>query len=213
MRPAGAKWGSPPHSLGPRGRVHRLSVVKALCTALFVAAVAAPASGRAGDTIYAYADERGSWHFTDVPDDPRYRAVGGPAPAAQRPYEELIEATARSLGVDAALVHAVIGVESAYDARAVSKRGAAGLMQLMPPTAARFGVTDPFDPAQNIRGGTQYLQELLRRFGNDLELALAAYNAGEGAVERYGRKMPPYPETIAYVPRVLRAYVQRAAGR
>jgi soluble lytic murein transglycosylase-like protein len=107
----------------------------------------------------------------------------------------------------------VIGVESAYDARAVSKRGAAGLMQLMPPTAARFGVTDPFDPVQNIRGGTQYLQELLRRFGNDVELALAAYNAGEAAVERYGRKVPPYPETIAYVPRVLRAYVQGAAGR
>jgi soluble lytic murein transglycosylase-like protein len=198
-------------------------VLKALCTALAAVAAAAPASGRAGDTLYAYVDERGSWHFTDVPDDPRYRPLGerptasyeAPrAPAvARRPYDQLIDATARSLGVDAALVHAVIAVESAYDARAVSKRGAAGLMQLMPPTAARYRVTDPFDPAQNIRGGTQYLGELLRRFGNDVELALAAYNAGEEAVERHGRRIPPYPETLAYVPRVLRAYVQRPAGR
>jgi soluble lytic murein transglycosylase-like protein len=104
------------------------------------------------------------------------------------------------------LLHAVISVESGYNARAVSKRGAAGLMQLMPETARRFGVADVFDPADNVRAGAQYLIALLKLFDNDLRLALAAYNAGEGAVIKYGRRIPPYRETAAYVPRVVGFY-------
>jgi soluble lytic murein transglycosylase-like protein len=101
------------------------------------------------------------------------------------------------------LLHAVIAVESGYDARAVSSKGALGLMQLMPATARRFGVADAFDPQQNLAGGAAYLKWLLDRFGGDLELTLAAYNAGEGAVARAGHRVPPFAETRAYVPRVL----------
>jgi len=171
----------------------------------------------AQSTIYAYSDERGVLHLTDAPDDGRYRALGEPEAAspaktskAVRPYEALIDRTARAYGLDPALVHAVVSVESGYDARAVSKRGAAGLMQLMAPTAARYGVSDRLDPSQNLRAGTQHLRELLELFANDLELALAAYNAGVQAVERHGRRIPPYAETQSYVPRVLRAYAKRA---
>jgi len=90
--------------------------------------------------------------------------------------------------------------------KAVSKRGASGLMQLMPETAKRYGVADIFDPKQNIRAGAQYLRDLLKMFNNDLRLVLAAYNAGEKAVVRHGSKIPPYPETAAYVPKVLAFY-------
>jgi soluble lytic murein transglycosylase-like protein len=191
-------------------------MAKALALALVLMAGASAATCCAAPTIYVYADERGVLHLSDVPDDARYRPLGGPEQPAQkaaapRPYQALIDEAAQAYGVDPALVHAVISVESAYNARAVSKRGAAGLMQLMAKTAARYGVADIFDPAQNVRAGTQHLQELLALFGNDVELALAAYNAGVQAVERHGRKIPPYPETLQYVPRVLRAYSQRLA--
>jgi len=111
-----------------------------------------------------------------------------------------------------ALVHAVVRAESAYRADAVSSKGAVGLMQLMPATAERFGVTNPRDPAQNLRGGTTYLRELLEMFDNDLQLALAAYNAGENAVMRYGNKIPPYPETQGYVRKVIRFYQAMGAS-
>jgi soluble lytic murein transglycosylase-like protein len=104
------------------------------------------------------------------------------------------------------LVRAVIVVESAFNPRALSKRGAQGLMQLRPSTARRYGVSDAFDPEQNIMAGAHYLRDLMARFGNDLELALAAYNAGEDAVERYGRSIPPFSETRLYVPNVMRVY-------
>jgi soluble lytic murein transglycosylase-like protein len=100
----------------------------------------------------------------------------------------------------------VIAVESGFNSRALSKAGAVGLMQLMPATALRFGVSDPYDPLQNVRAGAQYLRFLIDRFGNDLSLALAAYNAGEQAVDRNGGQIPPYSETQAYVPRVLKIY-------
>jgi len=108
--------------------------------------------------------------------------------------------------IDASLLRAVIVVESAFDERAVSSRGARGLMQLTPATAVRFGVHDAFNPRQNVRAGAHYLRFLLDRYDNDLELVLAAYNAGEDAVDRYGRAVPPYKETRAYVPRVMRVY-------
>ncbi len=117
----------------------------------------------------------------------------------------LVERLAPQNGLEIKLVFAVIAAESAFDARAVSPRNAQGLMQLMPETAARFGVRDPFDAEDNIRGGTIYLHALLQQFGGNLDLALAAYNAGEGAVAAYGA-VPPFDETVDYVGRVKRLY-------
>ena len=117
---------------------------------------------------------------------------------------------AQEVDVSPHLLHAVIAVESAYDARAVSPKGAQGLMQLMPATSQRFGVTDPFDPHENVRGGARYLKTLLAQFNGDLQLTLAAYNAGENAVVRYGNRVPPFAETQKYVPKVI-ARMQRAA--
>ena len=119
-------------------------------------------------------------------------------------FAPLVAEAARAYQIDAALLHAVISAESGYNPAAVSYKGAVGLMQLMPETAQRYGVKDSFDPAQNIRGGAQYLGYLLQRFGNNLELALAAYNAGENAVIRHGYSIPPYRETLGYVPKVLK---------
>lgn len=126
-------------------------------------------------------------------------------------YRALVQDAARTYEVEAALLHAVISVESRYNPRAVSKKGASGLMQLMPETAKRYGVANIFDPAQNIRAGAQYLHDLLKMFNNDLRLALAAYNAGENVVARYG-KVPPYQETAAYVPKVLAFYKKLGAS-
>ena len=117
-------------------------------------------------------------------------------------YDELIEQEARRSNLDASFVSALIRAESNYEPRAVSRKGARGLMQLMPATARRLSVRKPFDPASNVRGGVQYLRELVDRFGPRPDLVLAAYNAGEGAVETYGG-VPPYRETIAYVNRIL----------
>ncbi len=112
-----------------------------------------------------------------------------------------IREAAKAYGVDEAIVRAVIHAESAYRVNALSHKGAQGLMQLIPATASRFGVLDPLDPAQNIKGGVQYLAWLLKRYSDNLTLAAAAYNAGEGAVDRYGG-VPPYVETQRYVARV-----------
>jgi soluble lytic murein transglycosylase-like protein len=117
-------------------------------------------------------------------------------------YDRVIEAEARRYNVDAALVSALIRAESNYEPYAVSRKGARGLMQLMPATARRLDVRRPFDAAANVRGGVRYLRELLERFDQKPELVLAAYNAGEGAVESYGG-VPPYRETVGYVKRIL----------
>ena len=118
-------------------------------------------------------------------------------------YDDLIEREARRSNIDASFVSALIRAESNYEPRAVSRKGARGLMQLMPATARRLSVSKPFDPASNVRGGVRYLRELVDRFGPHPELILAAYNAGEGAVEAYGG-VPPYRETVAYVNRILK---------
>jgi soluble lytic murein transglycosylase-like protein len=126
----------------------------------------------------------------------------GPAPRLNlTAYADEIAAAAAEKGLDEAWVRAIIHTESAFRPDAVSPKGAQGLMQLMPATAERFGVTDPFDPGQNIRGGVSYLAFLYRRFEGDLRLATAAYNAGEGAVDRFGG-VPPYSETVNFVHRV-----------
>jgi soluble lytic murein transglycosylase-like protein len=115
------------------------------------------------------------------------------------PYDDLIVEHAARNGVRADLVRAVMRVESAFDPRAVSAKGAAGLMQLMPATMRRYGVANPFDPSENIAAGVAYLRDLLDRYRNDETLALAAYNAGPDAVDRHGQTVPPYRETRQYV--------------
>jgi len=144
-----------------------------------------------------------------APDEVPYPEPEAPAPtpavysaaAEGVPYGALIDKVAKEHGVDAKLVRAMIQVESAYNERARSRKGAMGLMQLMPETARQYAVADPYDPASNIEGGIRHLKDLLQRMPRDL--ALAAYNAGEAAVERF-RGIPPYPETRDYVARILK---------
>jgi len=121
-------------------------------------------------------------------------------------YDDLIQRAASRHGLDPALLRAVIQAESSYDPFAVSYKGAIGLMQLMPNTAMRFGVWDPYDPEQNILGGARYLRELLGLFNSDVQLAVAAYNAGENNVIKYGMKIPPFQETQNYVNKVMSIY-------
>jgi soluble lytic murein transglycosylase-like protein len=185
----------------------------------FLAVVVLPGLARAD--IYAFTDPNGVTHFSNVPSDARFKLlIGTPSetPAAAAPgkaidwlarssqYDLVIAGAAKANTLQAALVRAVIVVESGFNPRAVSKRGAVGLMQLLPATARRYGVKDLYDPEQNIRAGTHYLSDLLARFDSNVELALAAYNAGEEAVERYGRRIPPFAETLNYVPSVMRVY-------
>lgn len=129
-------------------------------------------------------------------------------PSNKRDLSPHIRVAADTHQLPYALLHAVIHVESAYNPQAVSSAGAQGLMQLMPATAARFGVRDPFNPVDNIRGGSRYLRHLLTLFNNNYALALAAYNSGENTVIRYGNKIPPYRETQNYVRKVLKLYRQ-----
>jgi len=118
----------------------------------------------------------------------------------------LIDATAKQLRLHPGLLHAIVDVESSYNPKAVSSKGAKGLMQLMPATANHYGVSDSFDPKENLKGGARYLKHLLKRFEFNLGLALAAYNAGEGTVKKYGNRIPPFPETQQYVEKVLGVY-------
>jgi soluble lytic murein transglycosylase-like protein len=192
---------------------------------LLTAAAFAVSAGPALADIYSFKDENGVVHFTNMGAlDKRYKLVrreaGSTAPtpsAAGNPvylpsqasiqrYAGIIESAARAHGVDSALVHAVISAESGYNAAALSKAGARGLMQLMPDTARRYGVQNIMDPTENIHGGVKYLRDLLAMFSGNMELAVAAYNAGENAVIRYGHKIPPYAETTNYVPKVLGFY-------
>lgn len=137
---------------------------------------------------------------------PRPKSVNGlPVISAPR-YTEIIEQVAREHTLDPLLLHAVIANESAYRHDVISKKGAVGLMQLMPKTAARYGNFNLSEPRDNIEAGALYLRDLLRRFNGQLDLALAGYNAGEGAVMRYGNNIPPYPETQRYVSHVISYY-------
>ena len=189
-----------------------------LWAALGAAILLGPIEARAD--IFAFTDERGVAHFTNMPQiDRRYKLIRREGPPSARPiqtwmpsdaemqkFASYIDTAGRSNGIDAALIHAVISAESGYNPNAVSRKGASGLMQLMPDTAKRYGVQNVFDPAQNIHGGTRYLKDLLALFNGDLTLAIAGYNAGENAVIRAGRRIPPYSETVAYVPKVIDYY-------
>lgn len=194
--------------------------VARLRLAFAVCALCATLQCLAGEDIYSFIDAKGEVHLSNYRVDRRYRLVdrhSRSARAGGRTYhgrfDKVIRKAAKRTGVDAALLHAVIKVESDYDARAVSSRGAAGLMQLMPATARRYHVSNVFDPAENVRGGAEYLAALLRAFDNDLRLALAAYNAGETAVLKSGWRVPPYRETADYVPRVVATYRRYRWGR
>lgn len=188
--------------------------------------VAAPARAQ----IASYVDEHGKVIF--VNGNPPTVQHPGPAPSRRRSFAGLASAAASGAAgatfppdkldrvvreaaernkLDPALVKAVIGVESGGNPAAVSRKGALGLMQLVPATAERFGVGDAFDPAQNVEGGTRYLRTLLNRYNGDLERALAAYNAGENAVERSGG-VPNIPETRNYVQRVTESYFRPGSG-
>ena len=166
----------------------------------------------AGGPVVTFVDAHGVVHFTNRPHEPRYNRmteVAAQRRRAPRPpdgwqYDGLIGLTARQNDLPAALVKAVIAAESAFDPEAISHKGAQGLMQLMPATSAQLGVQDPLRPDENVRGGVRYLRALIDRY-DDLALALAAYNAGPSAVDRYGG-IPPYRETRAYVKRVLTYY-------
>ena len=173
--------------------------------------------------IYSFKDENGVTHFSNLPHlDKRYKLVyriplagqfrpnawspNGPSAIDISRLVPIINDAARAHGVDPKLVHAVIRAESGYNANAVSSKGAVGLMQLIPATAQRYGVQNSYDPGQNITGGVRYLRDLLTMFNGNMELAIAGYNAGENAVVRAGHRVPPYPETQAYVPKVMGFY-------
>ncbi|MCU7905108.1 MAG: lytic transglycosylase domain-containing protein [Candidatus Thiodiazotropha sp. (ex Epidulcina cf. delphinae)] len=170
--------------------------------------------------IFKYRGADDSIHFTDKPMRGDYRLLwrsgkkksrnSGRSMARMRENRAkvtpLIERVAKQLRLHPGLLHAVVRVESAYNPKAVSKKGAQGLMQLMPATADRYGVSDSYDPQQNLQGGAQYLKDLLKLFEFDIKLALAAYNAGENAVFKYGNRIPPYPETQNYVKKVLNEF-------
>ena len=191
-----------------------------LKSAFLIAALLVASTAAARPRIYTYVDAAGTRHYTDAPDNNRYRLlVMAPQErtasgdrydamllAKAGRYDSIIENAAISASVEPDLLRAVIVVESGFNSRAVSKRGAMGLMQLMPATATRFGVSHPYDPRENVHAGAKYLKFLMDRFDHDMRLALAAYNAGEDAVDRNGRQIPPFTETMAYVPRVLKIY-------
>ena len=165
--------------------------------------------GPARGDVYRYKDKNGVWHFTNIKNDSKYKIYlreSKKKPAEYiKEYDNIILQASKRFGVEISLIKAVIKAESGFNHRAVSKKGAKGLMQLMPHTANHMEVENPFNPEENIFGGTRYLSLLLKRFKNNLRLALAAYNAGPEAVENY-KGIPPYAETKTFVKRVLYYY-------
>jgi soluble lytic murein transglycosylase-like protein len=189
-----------------------------------VACVCAAAAASAGEPVYRRVGDDGLTEFTNRPLEGTERVIvlayqptydrAGTAFGARlvrrvdAVIDALIVAAATTHRIEPALLRAVIAIESGFDPRARSSAGAIGLMQLMPQTALRYGVVDARDPAQNIDAGTRHLKDLMARFDGDMRLTLAAYNAGEAAVVRNGLRVPPYPETQAYVPAVLARYAR-----
>jgi soluble lytic murein transglycosylase-like protein len=194
------------HRGGFRGAMLRVATVAVVFTVL--------SCGAAWAQIYVVVEADGTRRFTNEPTsagsvflETRFSLAPVSVNPRALPFQQEIANAAQRAGVDAKLVEAVIAAESAFDPQALSKKGAQGLMQLMPDTADRFGVANVWDPQQNIAGGTAYLRWLIDEFDGDVRHVLAAYNAGEGAVTRYGG-VPPYTETREYVDRVLTYYRQ-----
>jgi len=161
--------------------------------------------------IYKYIDSNGVVHFTNTPTSSDYKLYIKEKPqkmkqlAGTQRYDNIIKKAQKRHGVDFSLIKAVIKVESNFNPTAVSKKGAKGLMQIIPANYKSLSIRDPFNPSQNIMGGTLYLRRLLKRYNNKLPLVLAAYNAGPDAVDKY-KQIPPYRETQNYVERVMRTY-------
>lgn len=190
---------------------------------LACAIVSAPAA--LAERTYVYKEADGTLWYTNVTPASQDSAqftlieIRGRAPATSScrgmnsrklehravSFNSTIERMAQQFRIDPKLVKAVVRNESCFDKMALSRAGAQGLMQLMPATAESLGVNDPFDPVQNIRGGTRYLSELIEKYNNNLALALSAYNAGPGSVAKY-KGVPPYPETQRYIERVMKTY-------
>jgi soluble lytic murein transglycosylase-like protein len=202
----------------------RRQTILAIAVALLVSLPAAPSRA----DIYQYVDETGVLHFTNVDGGGKHRrriksepkksrksaAAGNPRPDSRQPdspadvpsaYSDIIGAACDRYGVDPMLVHAIVKVESDFNPYALSSKGAMGLMQLMPQTAVNMNIRNSFNPKENIEGGVKYLRYLLDRYEGNVSLALAAYNSGETAVQRWG-SIPPFKETQNYVKRILMIY-------
>lgn len=206
----------------------RAIVRRAALSCMAVMAMHGSSSASQGNAIFRVDDDEGTVLLTDQARMPGARIVvaafTAAAPARQTDHHvatvpqpnsqftEIIHRAARAQRIAPELLNAVIAVESGHAVHAVSRRGALGLMQLMPATARAYGVTDPFDPRQNITAGAQHLRHLLDQFGQDTALALAAYNAGAAAVVRHRNRIPPFAETASYVPRVMRHFSQLQAA-
>jgi len=208
------------------GEVHQIPGSHLVRAAAFAAAALALVPASAAAQIYAWRDASGTLVLSDrelntptkiyeVPGAPSYRTTTADGRTASAPrFDDIVLAHAQRHALRPELVRAVIQVESGYNPTATSPKGAMGLMQLMPATARELGVRNPYDPEDNIRGGTAYLRQLLDRYDGKEELALAAYNAGSGAVDRYGQKVPPYRETRDYVRKVgLKAGTETGSSR
>jgi len=161
--------------------------------------------------IYVYVDSAGVFHFTNTPTSSRYKVYMSESSRYRNAlyniesYDDVITEAARRNGISSSLLKALIHVESYFNPRAVSKKGALGLMQIMPENLEALNINDPFDPWENIMGGARYFKLMLERFSGQLDLALAAYNAGPTVVEKYN-DIPPYPETRNYVQKVMKAF-------
>ena len=206
---------------------HTVSLGIAGIAAFFMLCFVFTAQDTQANTYYYTQTGDGTYYYTNIkPESKKYKSMDTPwgvlktAPRVNkakqgnldgsfkytRNYDRHIESTARWYGVDPLLVKAIIKVESNFNPRAVSPKGAMGMMQLMPDTAKKNGVKDAFDAQENIEGGVRYFSKLMLMFNHRLTLALAGYNAGENAVIKYGYKIPPYPETIDYVKKVYIHY-------
>lgn len=161
--------------------------------------------------IYLYVDSQGVFHFTNTPTTSNYKVYMSEKPKFNKAlyniasYDDVIAEAARRHGISSPLLKALIHVESYFNPKAVSEKGALGLMQIMPENLELLNIQDPFDPWENIMGGARYFKSMLERFGGQLDLALAAYNAGPTAVEKYN-DIPPFPETQNYVEKVMKAF-------
>jgi soluble lytic murein transglycosylase-like protein len=167
--------------------------------------------------LYGFEDEQGITHLANFKADSRYKAIESRSDFRAHEsrdnvpdrYKTLIDSAAAASQLDTHLLHSIISVESGYNQQAVSSKGAIGLMQVLPATGRRFGILDLSDPQQNLIAGARYLRALMARFSGNLPLVIAAYNAGEGAVQKFGNAIPPYAETRDYVAKVLASYRNR----
>ena len=197
--------------------MNSLKILCRIALAALCAGFAAPAQAQ----IFSWRDANGNLVLSNrrpdsmadvrsyaVPKADKIRATRNVVGERTRTFDELIGMHSKTHGVRADLVKAVMQVESGFNPRARSPKGAMGLMQLMPATAQQYHVRDPYDPAENVRGGVAYLRSLLDRYENNEQLALAAYNAGPGAVDKYGQKVPPYRETRNYVAQISQMTVR-----